>query len=64
MLSCRAQELLMTIKVILNCGCVQKEIEWRDKTYSSELKDIKVSLFPDRLEIEKLNIMIPFSVAE
>jgi hypothetical protein len=39
----------------------QKEIEWRDKTYSSELKDIKVSLFPDRLEIEKLNIMIPFS---
>ena len=39
----------------------QKEIEWRDKTYSSEVKDIKVSLFPDRLEIEKLNIMIPFS---
>ena len=35
------------------------EIKWKDKDYSS--KDIKVTLFPDRLEIEKPNIIIPFS---
>ena len=31
------------------------------RNYSSTLKDIKVILFPDRLEIEKFNIIIPFS---
>jgi hypothetical protein len=38
-----------------------QKIGLRDKTYSSALKDINVSLFPDRLEMEKLNIIIPFS---
>ncbi len=37
------------------------EIKWKDKDYSYTLKDIKVTLFPDRLEIEKFNIIIPFS---
>jgi hypothetical protein len=31
------------------------------RNYFSTLKDIKVILFPDRLEIEKFNIIIPFS---
>ena len=31
------------------------------RNYSSTLKDIKVILFPDRLKIEKFNIIIPFS---
>jgi hypothetical protein len=37
------------------------EINWRDNDGSSTLRDIKVKLFPDRLEIEKLDITIPFS---
>jgi hypothetical protein len=37
------------------------EIKWRDNDCFSTLKDIKVKLFPDRLEIEKLDIIIPFS---
>ena len=37
------------------------EIKWKDKDYSYTLKDIKVILFPDRLEIEKFNIIISFS---
>lgn len=37
------------------------EIKWRDKDGFSTLRDIKVKLFPDRLEIEKLDITIPFS---
>lgn len=37
------------------------EIKWRDNDGFSTLRDIKVKLFPDRLEIEKLEIIIPFS---
>jgi hypothetical protein len=37
------------------------EIKWRDTDVFSTLRDIKVKLFPDRLEIEKLDIIIPFS---
>ena len=37
------------------------EIKWRDNDGFSTLRDIKVKLFPDRLEIEKLDITIPFS---
>lgn len=37
------------------------EINCRDNDGSSTLRDIKVKLFPDRLEIEKLDITIPFS---
>jgi hypothetical protein len=37
------------------------EIKWRDNDGFSKLRDIKVKLFPDRLEIEKLDIIIPFS---
>jgi hypothetical protein len=37
------------------------EIKWRDNDGFSTLRDIKVNLFPDRLEIEKLDIIIPFS---
>jgi hypothetical protein len=37
------------------------EIKWRDNDGFSTLRDIKVKLFPDRLEIEKLDIIIPFS---
>jgi hypothetical protein len=36
-------------------------INWRDNNSSSTLRDIKVKVFPDRLEIEKLGITIPFS---
>ncbi len=37
------------------------EIKWRGNDGFSTLRDIKVKLFPDRLEIEKLDIIIPFS---
>jgi hypothetical protein len=37
------------------------EIKWRENDSFSTLRDIKVKLFPDRLEIEKLDIIIPFS---
>jgi hypothetical protein len=41
--------------------CRGYEIKWRDNDGFSTLRDIKVKLFPDRLEIEKLDIIIPFS---
>ena len=37
------------------------KIKSRAKDYSSALNDIKVIVFPDRFEIEKLNIRVSFS---
>lgn len=36
-------------------------IKRRGRDYASTLNDIKVVVFPDRFEIEKLNIKVPFS---